>query len=782
MSTPQGPAAAAPAGAAPPPAAAPAAGTGNAGTTGPPGAPAADGARHAAAGAGAGGDSVGVGAGPGASEATARTGQGSLRAGLLRAAWTHVGGDQVEGDKIVINTADDRGVVLRSLTASVVETVRHAFHEPPRWDDILADAWQRRSVVLRGPHGAGKTGAAVRLLLSGGAKSWFLLDSVAELVRLTELGGLGDGAGLLVDRPRDLGDLRGAQLEALEDLLEKADARLVVIAGPEAELGRGIVEYVQRVARPDRLDAVLAAHLAHRLGEPEAGNVLAADGVADLAVALLDAAASCRDAARLAEVLAHESSAGVLDLDRVRNRMDQTGGESPEEWFEGLGDTVLRTQATALAVLGGLPQEDVALAASALLDRFRSDRGVLAASVEHGPVPLRHDPFSQSRRLLAERLRARTVSTVTRGAFGVLPCTVAEYRDAQYPPRIIRHVWSEYRIQAELIDWIAELVDSPSQQVRSFAGTALGLIATESFDHIATQVFPRWIRHEDRGALRREAVAYALRVCARVPALRPGVRALVEGWYLNGDWQARAAAARAYGLCLGGLGPDDAVQALTRLGTVDHMRVAIAIGDAFADLMEEDLAAHAAIVLRAVAEMVHEPASRACGHLVFLILADALVADTPAGGGLPARSRPTLLLLAAESSPGSETRRVLGYLWAEVIGGELFGDQAAHVLEGWSAQAEADPLLLDQLVRVLVDDVAVRGPRVSRLLQRYAAQWTDRDRFRRLPRAAKVLGAALRSGPSGPAGQQGPAPRPGASGPSGASYVSGSSVPQGGAW
>ncbi|MFK0167608.1 hypothetical protein ACIQU5_02265 [Streptomyces sp. NPDC090306] len=781
MSTPSGAAAAASPGPAPQAGGAPAAGDSGAPAGSPAGTPGADGGRPAAE-PGAAGDSVGVGAGHGASEATARTGQGSLRAGMLRAAWTHVGGDQVEGDKIVITTTDDRGVVLRTLTATTVETVRHAFREPPRWDDILADAWQRRSVVLRGPRGAGKTGAAVRLLLSGGAKSWFLLDSVADLARLTELDGLGEGAGLLLDRPRDLGDLRGGQLAALEDLLETADARLVVIAAPEAELGHGVGEYVQRVARPDSLDAVLAAHLGHRLGESEAGHVLASEGVADLAAALLDAAASCRDAARLAEVLAHESSLGTVDLDRVRSRMDQTAGESPEEWFEGLGDTVLRTQATALAVLGGLPQEDVALAASTLLDRFRSDRGVLAASVEDGPVPLRHDPFSRSRRLLAERLRARTVSTVTRGAFGTLPCTVAEYRDAQYPPRIIRHVWSEYFVQAELIDWIAELVDSPSQQVRSFAGTALGLIATESFDHIATQVFPRWIRNEDRGALRREAVAYALRVCVRVPALRPGVRALVEGWYLNGDWHAQAAAARAYGLCLGGVGPEEAVRALTRLGTVDHMRVAIAIGDAFADLMEENLAAHAPMVLRAVAEMVHDPASRACGHLVFLILADALVADTPAGDGLPARSRPTLLLLAAENPADSEIRRVLGYLWAEVIGGELFGDQAARVLEGWSAQAEADPLLLDQLVRVLVDDVAARGPRVGRLLQRYADQWTDRARFRRLPRVARVLGAALLAGPSGPAGARSPDFRTGATGSSGAPHYSEPSVPQGGAW
>ncbi|MFE0516313.1 hypothetical protein [Streptomyces sp. NPDC058964] len=530
---------------------------------------------------------------------------------------------------------------------------------------------------------------------------------------------------------------------------------MVVIAGPDTELDRDLGEYVQHMAPPDALDAVLRSHLSHRMGEDEADALLATDGIPDVVAELLDQGAPCRVAARLAWILELEHREGTVEPERVRARMDRTAGEGPEEWFEGLGDTGLRTQAIALAVLGGLPQEYVSLAASALLNRFRSDRGVLAASVENGPVPLRQDPFSQSSRQFAEKLRARTYSTVTRGDFGWLPCTVAEYRNADYPARIIRHVWSEYRIQQELIAWLGELVDRPSQQVRSFAGTALGLIATESFDHIATQVFPGWVRDEDSGYLRREAIAYALRVCVRDPALRTGVRNLVDGWYMSGTWEFQAAAARAHGLCRGGADLPAALLALTRLGTVDHIQVAIEIGDAFADLMEEDVDTHAPLVLRAIAEMSHEPASRPSGHLAFLILADALAGDEPAAGGGAPRSRPTLLRLAAQAPPGGELRRLLGYLWSEVISGELFADQAGTVLEAWAAQAEADPQLLDDLVRTLVDDVAGRSSRAGMLLERYARRWTDRDRFRPLPRSAMVLGAALRGAQSARPNQPG---------------------------
>ncbi|MFE0508530.1 hypothetical protein ACFW2E_01000, partial [Streptomyces sp. NPDC058964] len=148
-----------------------------------------------------------VGGSDSASQATTRTGQGSLRAGLLRTAWTHIGGDRIEGDKVVIHAGGEHPVVLRTLGTAEVESVRHTFRSPPRWDDIVVDAWQRRSVVLRGPGGAGKTAAAVRLLISARARDFYRLGSVADLIRLNDLKQLG-GAGRLVDRPPHRGPHR----------------------------------------------------------------------------------------------------------------------------------------------------------------------------------------------------------------------------------------------------------------------------------------------------------------------------------------------------------------------------------------------------------------------------------------------------------------------------------------------------------------------------------------------------------------------------------------------
>ena len=679
-----------------------------------------------------------VGAGQDASAATARPGQSTLRKGLLRQAESKVTGDFVAGDKIVILGAGERPITLRTISPATVTSVRHSYHAPPRWDEIRTNSWRQRSVVLRGPNGSGRTTSAVRLLISARANSWFLLDSVADLARLTTLDQLSKGAGLLLSHPRDISELRGPLLESLEHLLEQAGAHLVLTVDTEAALHRGVAEYVQQLTRPPDLGAVLEAHLRTRIGEQRTEELLARAEVGKLTADLLDEAAACRDAARLAAVLADEVADGGLDMERVRTLLDQSGGEDPVSWFTSLDDPSLRVRAVALAVLNSLPQEDVALAESALAKRLDA-----AGPADHGapgePSPPEREPFSGAGRVQWERLRARTVRTVVRSGSGWVPCTIAEYRDDRHPALVIRHAWSEYRVQSDLLGWLSELVDSASDRVRSFAGIALGVIATEAFDLLGTRVFPAWVHDERYGSNRREAVAYALRVCADDPALRGNVRALVESWYLSGNWRAQAAAARAFGLCLGGADLATAVESLARLGTVNHIQVAVAIGDSFADLIEDDVPNNAGVVLQTLVRMVGRHESRACGHLAFLIIADALVTeDRPQAGGAP-RSRPTLLRLSVEDE---RLRDQLARLWGEVIGGELFSAQAAQVLGRWAALAEGDPLLLDDLLRTL-RDLAQRDARTKQLLLNYTRSWDARDSLRPLPRSATVLRQVL---------------------------------------
>lgn len=657
-------------------------------------------------------------------------------AALREARHRVVRGDAVQGDKFVVVTGGRSATVLHAVSDATVQAARHAFHDPPGWPEVRAGALLRRSVVLRGPVGSGRTAAAVRLLQSGGTTSWYAMESVAELAKLTTADDLTPGMGLLISDPYDISDLRGPQLENLEGLLERIEARLVLTAGPETRLDRSLAEYVQRLARPDDLTSVLRAHLAHRTDEDNAVGLLAEEWVVSLTETLLGDSAACRDAARLASILAD----GIADPEAVRALFVRDDGDDPDVWFDSLGDPVLRTHAVALACLNGLPQEEVALAAEALLRRFESgDRLIGMPTAPGDPTPRARDPFALPLSHHWDRLRARTSSAWVPGDHGRTPCTVAEYQDATMPGRVIRHIWTQYRVQAQLLDWLGELVDSPSVLVRSFAGTTLGLIAADSFDLLAERVFPRWIGHSEFGERRREAVGYALRMCVDDPDLREGVRGLVEGWFQSDDESTEAAAARAYGLCLGGADLASAVDSLTLLARRDRLEVAVAIGDSLADLMAADAEGSAMAVLGALTRMFGDRRSRSTGHLAFLILANALGGDPSSSHSEDRGSWPTLLRLSVDDP---SLRQTLARLWSEVIGGGLFDQEVSALLNRWAARAESDAALMDDLLRML-RQLAGQHIRVRQSLLRYADNWADDDRPRPLRRAAGLVRAEL---------------------------------------
>ena len=148
-----------------------------------------------------------------------------------------------------------------------------------------------------------------------------------------------------------------------------------------------------------------------------------------------------------------------------------------------------------------------------------------------------------------------------------------EYRDPDYVIKVIRRAWSDYEVQDLLLCWLGELAEDASEQVRIFAGIALGRLATWSFDTLSSSVLTPWAISQRR--TRREAVAYALRVVAGDHRLRENASQLISGWYASrSNPLAQATAARSYGVAYGLFDPAAAFEALDRLTAVDDIRVA----------------------------------------------------------------------------------------------------------------------------------------------------------------------------------------------------------------
>jgi hypothetical protein len=691
-------------------------------------------------------ESYGVGSGDAAAEATSRPGQGSRRNEYLREAERLTVEDDLVGrDKNIFLISGTQRVRLRRLSGRQIKPVRHAFVPPDGLDDIRAGFEKNRAVILRGPAGYGKQAIAIRMLIDLSPGPLFQLDSAVDLAQLAELietdlegrDQIEQGAGFLLNQPVNFAGLYGSVLQNLDEALDRADARLVLTVSSGVPVpDQDLLDYVVNVNSTPKYREIVASHLRH-LSPDQAELLLARADVQDVIEARLAADASCKLAADLANAIAAVADAlddeDGFDIERIRSWNEQRGAEGFDSWFADLGDTRTRSFAVALAVLNGLPYDEVAHAARALYRAFdRPSYMVMASAEDVQPEGLR--PFRTSRREWLQKLHARIKETEIQGAYGRSIAETVEYQDPDYALKVIRRAWSDYEAQDALIGWLGLLAKDAADQVRIRAGIALGRLAIWSFDFLSFNVLEPWAN--GKIGEQREAVAYALRVVAANPRLRGNVRQLISSWYASSSRPlAQATAARAYGVAYGPIDPYEVFRQLDRLCEVDDIRVAKAIGDSVADLLVAGDHEFACSVLSRLAESIGERERSPTVQLVFLIIANGLAdREQDAAGGGPV-SWPFLLGLTTRLA---EVRPAIVRLWRYVLNEALLYEEAGQVMTSWAAMAEDNPVVREAFLR-LARAIAHGDQRSLMILERYAAQWAGAGNLSPLP----VVSAAL---------------------------------------
>ncbi|MEU9335048.1 hypothetical protein AB0D49_18040 [Streptomyces sp. NPDC048290] len=675
--------------------------------------------------------------GPGAEsyEATGRLGEGTQRRGHLHDAVANVEGDMVGGDKYVVLTGGTRRK-LRALSPLIAERVRFAYCAPTGLDGAREALGRQRLLILRGADGYGKSAMAVRLLLGACQGTLYHLDSGVDFASLAEQlenesGVIERGAGFLLDRPEHVAELGRETYEKVQGALVQADAWMVVtVRGGEPADGELLFGVTDLAHAPAPFD-VVRAHVRWHLGERHADRLLARPGVRETVDDLLGTDPVCRQAGELAAALAEEyDTRGGVDLDRLRERRARLAAEDFEIWAESLPDPATRSFALALAVLNGLPLEDIAYAARSLCDRLEDDGPYVRGPGPDGRPVRARNPFEVPRRRRLARLRAQE-----RDKPDGEPGTVLEYKDPGYARRVILHAWTQYDIQGELLDWLKELVVHRAERVRVYAAASgLGVLAAESYRHVEARVLIPWARGDVPE--RRVAVAYALSVACQHPWVREEATELVRGWYAHGGPAVRSTAARVHGL---GAVAGQPVAEISRLLAVEHPTVAVSCGLALADLVADD-PDRTGSVLAALRTATTAHRARGAALLAFLIVAVQVVVeakDVRAGAVVP--EWPALLYLAHRRH---ELRDPFVRLWRDALNESFFHHEAEQVLDTWAALAERDSELRE-MFRLMVGAIAQGDPRSGLILRRCADTWTEQDRLVPLPQTAAITRAQL---------------------------------------
>lgn len=693
-------------------------------------------------------------------EATSRSGEGTSRNEHWRAARTvhgdRIGGDKVAGHKIELRFAD-KTMPLQELSPDLTEPVRYAFVNPENWGDLSERFRAHRSTIVRGRAGQGKDACAIRLL-TGEVETIYGLDPEVDVNRLADsiaeqagtLGGAEGGIGFLLCQPVHAAKLRGFTLQNLEKALTDANARLVITLHSEVhpaddELHRYVLDLP---AQPIDHKRIITSHLSWRCNDVVAAKLLDNPTVGELIAELAASDASCRSAADLAAIISLERDEdGTVNGFQVRARHRQHREQAFDLWFDGLRGAEERSFAVALAVLDGLPYEEVSAAARRLRRKLEhAQQLVLSTAQASGPELriARQDRLQTPTARLLQTLRAADTDEQIRYAYGTVPVRTVHYQDPDYPTQVIERAWRGYQIQPTLLEWLGELIVAASEPVRIYAASTLGMLARYSFDYLCTTVFHRWANSKDRRI--REAVAYALREAAADPQLAASAAAVVTSWYANRQQpRMQATAARAYGAGVGSLGPAATIDRLGRLATIDEFTVALAVGDALADLILQDPAETAPMACTALLAWFTDGRRTRPAQLAFLILADSMVTWTPAEDGRPGTRWPTLLHLAQSVET---LRGPLFALWQRAVAESILHEQAHAVLSGWAGLAEHDEKQLDVLLRLLRATVGLPVPddRIRQILIRLAARWVEPETLIPLPRAHQAVMAQLAPG------------------------------------
>jgi hypothetical protein len=692
-----------------------------------------------------------VGSGEEAADAVSSSGGGFQRRAFVREAERLiVEGDSVGGDKNIYLVGGKERAKLRPLPARMIEPIQEAFVAPHGYADLRARCATSHTVILRGPAGVGKQGAAIRMLLDLDATQLFQLDARLDMTRPadwieTDLQGrnrIEQGAGFILVQPVSFTSLYGSVLQSLEESLSRAQARLIITTDSAVSVAdQDLREYVVDLSSAPDYHEVTAARLRYRVGAEVAEQLLARSDIEEEIGQQLADEPSCTLAAELAEVIAKEADraggANEFDVGAIKVWRSRRGAENFDIWFADLGDTRTRSFAIALAVLNGHPYDAVAQAARSLYERFDTPAYMVMASEGEMP-PEGQRPFLVPRREWLYRLGARMGEKRVHGPYGLSPAETVEFRDEANVVKVMARAFADYQAQDKLLDWLGDLMQDGSEEVRVFAAGALGRLTAQSFDHFSN-LLARWANSDTR--YQRDAVALALGMAVTIdPRLRHNVNLMVTGWYANRDApQQQATAARVHGTAYGTADPIAAFEALNRLTVVNNIQVARAIGDSLADLLALENNEITARVLAGLAESAQDRERSPAVQFAFLVLAAPLDKEVPTGNpGVPTTSWPLLLYLMTELP---EARAPIVALWQHVLNEGTLPEAAEQIMTRWAATSESDPDMRQAFLRTA--RLIAGNERSRTILARYAVKWDSRENLQPFPAISTALQTVL---------------------------------------
>ncbi|WP_431938502.1 hypothetical protein [Nocardia grenadensis] len=617
-----------------------------------------------------------------------------------------IGGDATIGTQVGRdnngNATSRRTVARGEVATERLARIERVFVEPARFADIRRLLAGQSLLLLRAPHGWGRTTAALRALDECCSTRVYTLEPDVELRSLDI--DFSPDTGYLMEwfGPDQAGRLYRFHLEQLSVALRKQGCRMVVLIDAATELPPDLGEFLLDGGAPADVAEVVRSHTWYHLNRDPA-DMLDHPELRRLMERYTKERPPARALAQLGEELA-DIAAGRGDITEVIRRHDAAIGTELRQWFAEQLSTEARAFTIALAVFNGMPRYMVSDAARVLAR-------VIASEEEPDRTPA-WPVFGSRNSELVAAARARLRRSTEDTAYGEISVDIVEFTDANHAPEILGLVWREYHSAHELVrEWLRTLGCSSDVRVCTRAGMAAGFLSTFEFEHARTKVIEPWARSGSRYG--RAAAMAALHFPFLYSGLAPVVSRMLATWLQRDQPLAlRVTAARALGSAIGQAMPETAVRRLRRAANSNRLSLRVAVSFSMAQLFWSE-----GLTDRILQELLRWTGSSAKPRLrdtglrcVLDLCRYRTVATEESVHEWPV----TLCLTGAD-------RAAIVTLFGRLLRNPGHPLDTYAEIRGWVVDAERDPAMREPLARFLSDLGNI--VRDSEILPYYLREW-----------------------------------------------------------
>jgi hypothetical protein len=640
-----------------------------------------------------------------------------------------VGRSQVKRAAAPVGGALAETVASRVLAEELTK-VDEVYVEPSLYTQAKRILAEKHVLVLWGQAHWGKWTTALHILSALHAEKVFEISPDVDLEELHS-SELESGRGYVIDTlaPDSAESLSPFVLNRLSRWLGGQHSHLVITVDSRVSLSKdALIGYLlvwdDLPDRAQLLDKHLAWYLTDKDVLARALEVRRGEDVHELlATHLLPG-----EVDRLAELVAGVAR-GELKLEQALARFEARARQQVEAWFESHIDLEERTFILSVAVLNGANYQAVVEAD----ERLRSLVGPAPAEDES---PVVASVFGDTRSQRVKEVCARISQGYEDAEFGRSPVEIIVLDNPTFQPTVLHHVWHEYdRLRGYLLDWLRDLGNYPSFDVRARAAAAVGELSKYDFGYIRREILLPWANHQDSRL--RAAAALALGVPAWEGEFAPQVLGLLHHWStLRNNWRLCWTAAAAHGGLVGLRFPDAALRDLHTIVEAQDSRLFGVTSRSVTSLFQAGklVADYYLKVLDALIEWTTDPKAKIVtltGLLIFLELAlGARVEADPEGG-----TWPTLLWLTRE---GEVYRDRMIPLWRRALNTKAARNPALDALQRWLLIVDDDDRLYSAIEQIFIVLATQGTDRERERLHFYLNRWASHPE-KKSESAAKIM-------------------------------------------